>query len=290
MRGKDLQALIFNKLYDGSVIHHSDELSEPNNQRREVGCFFANPTKKPMGEANVPSFVKTIAVLAIYLLPLIADVRAEDIDVNFIAGTLDGKKWGSLNIDTVTELLGKPGKTRAAKVLKYGIKAGACLSYETERLSFYFEHPLVNSNQALSALFISLVPVVTKDFDDGSEQRLSAFRGVMTRDVNADWKIRKFLEVFKDYGAVDKADRATLVEKNAEYAKEIERVEQFDKQHPDRKGSLDDVKEMYEQLIEDLKDSYRAEIPVTPWTVKIYYDPTTEFLTRIVVSRRVKLG
>src|SRR5436309_13542770 len=103
-----------------------------------------------MHESRRSDCMNRCRFLVVSLIAVTVNARGEQVEIDFLEGRLNGKRWDSLNIDSVVDILGRPEKTRAARVIKYGFKEGARLSYEAKGLSLYFEHPLVNSNQTLA--------------------------------------------------------------------------------------------------------------------------------------------
>jgi hypothetical protein len=144
--------------------------------------------------------MKFISALCFFFFFLCGSIHAGDIKLDFLAGTLNGKKLNDLTIDSVTDMLGRPTKAETIPATVATSDGNRRLVYSEQGLEFFAQ----SGTERITAIHVFLTPK-TEDFSPIGLgiANYSAFSGELPRNLSGNWKFGKFLEAFKQEGAVD---------------------------------------------------------------------------------------
>jgi hypothetical protein len=194
--------------------------------------------------------VRWFLPLILWLLPLQsqAQVTKPEITIELLNGMLNGRPALSWTLNEVTDLLGRPSAVEnpVARVV------GARLHYHEAGVSFWFEAPQKDPQQAVFVLSIYL----SKTWDARNRNHFQPFRGTLVPAVDANWK----------------ADH--ILKELAPFNPKVETVEEQRQkwQASGVRAPLTDLQE----LIRVQRDVYRVNFLV---------EPNTKFLERVTITK-----
>jgi hypothetical protein len=196
--------------------------------------------------------MKILAAILLALLstaPALAQVPALAIDLG--AGTINGRYLIDLDIEQVTDFLGRPSASES------GLEdiTGPRLHYHEAGLSFWFEPKKKDPKQGVALVTVYF----SKTWDKDTRHHFQAFAGALTPAVSASWKEPRVAEAIKDQAPTTTS------------AEQMKRT--FEKAGLGRHvGSV---------AFQDNLTTHSARHRTT-----YYFDPPSKFLERAVIAKR----
>jgi len=143
------------------------------------------------------------------LFALSLTVSGSEIDIDLIDFKLNGQPLIQMDLDTITDTLGRPERVHSAEDGLYN----NTVSYTSKGLYFVLWKSKVDTNERVHFVHIYLTPQSRLgDFSDKAPLGFSAFRGALTKGLNESWKLKTFLNEFSDSKAIDESDDAKIME------------------------------------------------------------------------------
>jgi hypothetical protein len=137
-------------------------------------------------------------VCAICVL-VVGNVVAADWDIDIVQGTVNKKALSTLTVESVTDTFGRPTDSYEYPPRGVGKKIEqTVLVYADSGVEFMF-----NSG---GSIVVKVFLVDTRDGYGSYTQNYSHYKGKLTRDLNSDWKLKKFVEIFKEFDLVKQSD------------------------------------------------------------------------------------
>jgi hypothetical protein len=138
--------------------------------------------------------MNTVYLVVVLGLTMVVQCFAGEINVDILAGTINGKSVDSISIDELTDMLGRPSDSCEA----FGQKV---INYADKGLRFAF-----NNNDGRKFMTVHLVAYadLMGSFRAGSWQpvKYEAYKGKLSKGLSRDWKLKKFLEEFSEFKLV----------------------------------------------------------------------------------------
>lgn len=144
-----------------------------------------------------------ILTYALFAL-LVGNVAAAEWDIDIVEGTVNGKKLGTLTIDAVTDTFGRPSDSWTTPPMQIiGTLGQRVLVYADSGVKFMFNDD--------GAVLVEIFLVNARDGSGSFTQHYTRYNGKLNKGVSGDWKLKKFVESFKEFELAKQDDLAACM-------------------------------------------------------------------------------
>ena len=136
--------------------------------------------------------MRKLSISVVYALStlVLMPVFAGDLSVDVVEGTLNGKKLESLTVDAVTDMLGRPTEA-------YEMEGMKVLKYHNDGLWIGFKD---------GSVCVDVHVVRQEDMRGAIYEK---YRGKLNKNVDGNWKTKKFTDEFPSFDLVGKSEAIT---------------------------------------------------------------------------------
>lgn len=177
------------------------------------------------------------------------------ININLIEAKLNNVSIFETTLDQFTDILGRPTKVNPEQYAF--LYFGNDVIYYNKGLFLSFEHSKYDEKQHCIAIKIFL----SKIWDANTGMNMEPFSGVLSKNINANWKVKQLLLELAQYNPINKYDKQEEL-------------------------SIDNDPEL-DQKWKDLKKKslYIVQIKFEKYIIDFRYEPTTTFLEQVIIYR-----
>ncbi|MFO1458698.1 MAG: hypothetical protein U1G08_04765 [Verrucomicrobiota bacterium] len=219
----------------------------------------------------------TILFVLLLNSSLIAQTAPKIIEIDLISAALNGNNIFELDLDKLTDLLGKPTRfyppDKTENVEPGSSPKGARIIYHNLGIEFWLNHPTEDSKQMCRYFRVE----TTTHQDNESGQTFSSFVGNLSKGVSGEWKSKRIMEAFSEFNPKDVGANENAKAKVSELLKLIEIGRKFNAVPEAKMAELErSAVETISCIILLTKES----------KVGFNYDPDTKFIQSVYCIKK----